>query len=123
MISLIEDIDWKTWHCTLKSSRIIQATHCSKIFVCSATDLLSLSEFGQDSREIRGVLWTLSGTYVAWRITFGFWKKLGRRTQQNINSKAELEHKYGKVSERIDVMHQLLERGDSDQQLSKSLKG
>ena len=60
---------------------------------------------------------------MAWRVTFGFWKKLGRRTQQNINSKAELEYKYGKVSERIDVMHQLLEREDSDQQFSKTEMG
>ncbi len=74
----------------------------------------------QDSREIRGVLWTLSATYVAWRVTFGFWKKLGRRIQQNVHSKAELEYKYGKVSDRIDVMHQLLRHEESDQQLGKS---
>ena len=78
---------------------------------------------GQDSREIRGVLWTLSATYVAWRVTFGFWKKLGRRIQQNVNSKAELEYKYGKVSERIDVMNQLLRNEDTEQLLGKSQPG
>ena len=64
----------------------------------------------QESGELRGVLWTLSATYVAWRITFGFWKKLGRRVQHNVNCKADLEYMHEKVAGRIEVMHQLVEK-------------
>ena len=56
------------------------------------------------------MVWTLGATYLAWRVTFGFWKKLGKRIQHNVTCKADLEYGYDKVATRIDVMHQLIEK-------------
>jgi len=47
----------------------------------------------QDSKEVRGAVWTLSGTYVVWRMTLGFWRKLQIRMKNNVNRKSQLEYR------------------------------
>lgn len=77
----------------------------------------------QESQELRGMLWVLSGTYVAWRLTFGLWQKTKRRIQRSKDCKAIVDARYEKVADRIEVMRQLVpeDHGQAPQQSSYGL--
>lgn len=91
------------------------AQHGVVVVAQAAAALVSRPAGLQDSGELRGVVWILSGTYVAWRMTFGVWRKLKARIGKNVRCQEEIQVGYKKVAERIEVMGQLLppENGSS----------
>lgn len=62
----------------------------------------------QESGELRGALWVLSGTYVAWRLTFNLWNKTKARIRRSRERKAALDAQCERVADRIEVMRQLV---------------
>ncbi len=55
----------------------------------------------------------LSGTFVAWRLTVGLWRKTKRRIQRSKECKAVVEAQYERVAGRIEVMRQLVPHVES----------